>query len=275
MKEGIDDMQHSEPYVSESPGRKKVPSKAKSFIDAAVEAGRTSLLEYEAEQVAKQYKIPVARGGLASTEKQAVLLARGLGLPVAMKIVSPDVLHKTDVGGVRVNINSFPEVRKAFGEIIRNVKRANRKAEIKGIYVQTMAPKSYEFVVGGVRDPQFGPTVMFGLGGIYVEIFKDVSFRIAPVSEEDALGMMKEIKSAQLLAGFRGSKPLDTNAAAAVIRAVGQMMFDFDAIDSIDINPLFIYQRGVMATDVRIILKSQKTEPKGTDQESPSSFPQN
>ncbi|HZW58622.1 MAG TPA: acetate--CoA ligase family protein [Nitrososphaerales archaeon] len=251
-------MQHSEQSSETSViqrGGRKVPSKAKSFIDAAVEARRTSLLEYEAEQVAKQYRIPVAKGGLATTEKQAVLLARGIGLPVVMKIVSPDILHKSDVGGVIVNLNSFPEVRKAFAEIMRNAKRANRKAEIKGVYVQKMAPKSYEFVVGGLRDPQFGPTVMFGLGGIYVEIFKDVSFRIAPVSEEDAQSMMKEIKSSQLLTGFRGSKPLDTKAAALVLQAVGQIMFDFEEIDSIDINPLFIYPRGVMATDVRIILK--------------------
>ncbi len=178
-----------------------------------------------------------------------------------MKIVSPDIVHKTDAGGVIVNIGSPTEARSAFRKILRNAKHANKNADIKGIYVQKMAPKSHEFVVGATRDPQFGPTVMFGFGGIYVEIFKDVSFGLTPVSEEDALSMMQETKSAKLLTGFRGAKPLDQKSAAQVIQSVGKIMTDFPQIDSIDVNPLFIYPKGVLATDVRIILASKQIAP--------------
>ncbi|MHB1909049.1 MAG: acetate--CoA ligase family protein [Nitrososphaerales archaeon] len=236
---------------------KKGHDKASAFIGAAVEAGKTSLLEYEAEQVAKQYGIKVATGGLAQSEKQAVLLAKGLGFPLAMKIVSEDILHKSNVGGVKTNVDSISEVRATYSELIKNTKKANRKANITGVLVQKMAPKGQEFVVGGTRDPQFGPTVMFGLGGIYVELFKDVAFRIAPVSEADALAMMKEIKSAALLTGFRGSKPLDMKAAAKTIVQVSDLMIDQKDVESVDINPLFIYPKGVMAVDVRIILKKR------------------
>jgi acyl-CoA synthetase (NDP forming) len=235
-------------------GSKSPPSKARALIERAMKSGRNSLPEHEAEELVKQYKIPVARGSIATTETQAAAVAKSLGFPVVMKIVSPDILHKTDAGGVRVDIRSYSELKQAYKQIRRNARRANSKARIEGVYVQKMAPKSQEFVVGALRDPQFGPTVMFGLGGIYVEIFKDVSFRLTPVSEEDVSSMMKEIKSAKLLTGFRGSKPLDVNSTASVIRAVGRIMTNFPAIESIDINPLFIYHKGVMATDVRIIL---------------------
>jgi acetate---CoA ligase (ADP-forming) subunit beta len=219
------------------------------------------LFEYEADEVAKLYDIPTVRAGLAETEKRALLLARKIGFPIVMKIVSPDIIHKTDAGGVVVGINSTSDVRKAFRDIIKNVKKAKKNADIKGIYVQRMAPKTQEFVAGGTRDPQFGPTVMFGLGGIYVELYKDVSFRLAPLSDEEALGMMQEIKAAPLLTGFRGSKPLDMKACAGVIRAVGRMMDEIKQIDSVDINPLLVYEKGSKAVDVRIILVSGNPAP--------------
>lgn len=232
------------------------PIGARSIIERALSSGKKALLEYEAEDLARRYKIPVASSGLAKTEKEAASLSRRLGYPVVMKIVSPDILHKTDVGGVKVNIGSDREARETFRTILRNAKRARKGADLIGVLVQKMAQRSSnEFVVGATRDPQFGPTVMFGLGGIYIEIFKDVSFRLAPVSETDSMKMMREIKSSALLTGFRGSKPLDMVSASRVIRAVGEIMLDFDSIDSIDINPLFIYPRGVLAPDVRILLK--------------------
>lgn len=240
---------------------KKGRDKATSFIRAAVEASKSSLLEYEAEQVAKQYGIKVATSGLAQTEKQAVLLAKGLGFPLAMKIVSEDILHKSNVGGVKTGINSIGEARQGYNQLIKNVKKANPKASINGVLVQKMAPKGQEFVVGANRDPQFGPTVMFGLGGIYVELFKDVAFRIAPVSERDALEMMKETKSSAILTGFRGSKPLDIRAAAKTIMQVSDLMMDQKDVESVDINPLFIYPKGVMAVDVRIILGKSEGKP--------------
>ncbi len=241
---------------------KKVHDEATEVIDSAAQAGKLSLLEYDAEKVAQLYGIKVASSGLAKSEKEARSLARRLGFPLAMKIVSEDILHKSDVGGVKTNIASTGEAWRAYREILRNAKKANRRAKIEGVLVQQMAPKGYEFVVGGTRDPQFGPTVMFGLGGIYVELFKDVAFRLAPVTEEEALVMMKEIKSYQLMTGFRGSEPLDISAAAKTIMAVGDLMVDQPQIDSLDINPLIVYHMGVMAVDVRMILKKrdQSTE---------------
>ncbi len=224
------------------------------IIRQARHSGKTSLLEHEAERVASEYGIKVARSEVASSEKQAILLAKKFGLPVAMKIVSQDIIHKTDVGGVKAGISSISGVRQAYGEIIRNAKKANSKANVRGVLVQEMAPKSYEFVVGGVRDPQFGPTIMFGLGGIYVELFKDVAFRLAPISTEEALSMMNEVKSSKLLKGFRGARPLDTQSAAKTIANVGRLMLEQPEVESIDINPLFIYEKGVLAVDVRIIL---------------------
>jgi acetyl-CoA synthetase (ADP-forming) len=215
-------------------------------------------LEQDAETVAKEYGITVSRSGLATTEKEALTLSKKLGFPLVMKIVSRDILHKSDIGGVKAGVKSNGEVRRAFREIIANARKANRKASISGILVQSMAQTGHEFVVGGTRDPQFGPTVMFGLGGIYVELFKDVSFRLAPLDQGEALSMMDEIKSSRLLTGFRGSKPLDKTSAAKVIMAVGDIMNDHPEIDSVDINPLFIYPKGVCAVDVRIILHSQQ-----------------
>ncbi len=246
---------------------KKARDKATALIRSALEAEKTSLLEREAEEVAKQYGIKAASSGLAQSEKQAEALSKKVGFPVVMKIVSRDILHKSDLGGVKINLTSTEEAKKAYREILRNAKRSNRKARIEGVLVQKMAPKAPEFVVGGTRDPQFGPTVMFGLGGIYVELFKDVAFRIAPISEEEALSMMKETKSYSLLTGFRGSKPLDIRAAAKTIMAVGELMIDQPEVDSVDINPLFIYPKGAMAVDVRVILKKPAKENKGHAQD--------
>ena len=237
------------------------PKKASAFVNRAIQEGRNSLLEYEADQVAKEYGISVLRAGLATTEKRAVFIARRLGFPVAMKIASPDIPHKTDAGGVKLDINSNSKIIRAFGEITRNARKVSPKADIRGVYIQRMAPKSQEFVVGGLRDPQFGPTVMFGLGGIFVELYKDVSFRLAPVSSEEALEMMKETRAAALLTGFRGSKPLDMESAANVIQAVGKMMTELEVIESVDINPLLIYPNGCKAVDVRMMVSNARSKP--------------
>jgi succinyl-CoA synthetase beta subunit len=224
------------------------------IIDQALRDGRNSLLENEAERVAKLFGINVPRSFLAASENDAVEDAKRIGFPVVMKIVSADILHKSDVGGVIPSVTTPKGVRQAYAELFRHAKIANRKARIEGILVQKMVPKTFEFVVGGVRDPQFGPTVMFGLGGIYVELFKDVSFRLAPLSKSEAVSMTSEIKSAKLLDGFRGSPPLDRNSAALAIVAVGNMMSKLEQVESIDINPLLVYPKGSIAVDVRVIL---------------------
>jgi acyl-CoA synthetase (NDP forming) len=224
------------------------------WILKARREGRSALYEFEAEKLAKSFGIPVVRAGLAKTESESVAIAKKIGFPLVMKIVSQDILHKSDVGGVKTDINSSSEVKAAFKEIVRNVKKAKKDARIEGIYIQKMESKSFEFVVGGARDRQFGPTVMFGMGGIYVELYKDVSFRLAPVSDEDAETMLDEIRAAPLLKGFRGSRPLDSAAIISVIQKVGSMLSNIQAIDSIDINPLLVYEKGCKAVDVRVVL---------------------
>jgi acyl-CoA synthetase (NDP forming) len=231
-------------------------NKTKGIIERSIALGRRSLLEHEAEKLATSYGIPTAKSGIANSEKEAASISLKIGYPVVLKIISPDILHKTDVGGVKVGIKSQAEAREAYRAIIRNTLRAKKDAKVVGVLVQKMASSGREFVVGATRDPQFGPTVMFGLGGIYVELFQDVSFRLAPVSERDSMAMILELKSAPLLTGFRGSKPLDLNATSRVIRSVGKMMADNSSIDSIDINPLFVYTKGALATDVRVILRN-------------------
>jgi acyl-CoA synthetase (NDP forming) len=235
--------------------KKRRQEKASKIIESALKSGRTSLLEFEAEQIAKLYGVPIAPSGLAHNQKEAASIAKKIGYPVVMKIVSEDILHKSDAGGVKTDVGSEKDVKRDYIEIIKAAKKAKPGAKLRGVLVQKMAPKGHEFVVGGTRDPQFGPAVMFGLGGIYVELFKDVAFRIAPLNMKEAISMMKETKSYHLLSGFRGSKPLDINSAAKTIMSVAQLMYEQPSIDSIDINPLFIYQKGVKAADVRIIPK--------------------
>ncbi len=231
--------------------------KPRRLIEAAINEGRKSLLEHEADELAKMYGIPLPKAGLARSENDAVKIARKIGYPIAMKIVSPEILHKTDVGGVRLGLDSRAEVKRAFAEIMKNAKKVSDKVDITGVYVQRMAEKAHEFVVGAIRDPQFGPAVMFGIGGIYVELFKDVTFRLAPLSLEEATSMTNDFKAAPLLRGFRGAKPLDVSTAARTIQAVGKMISENPQIESIDINPLLVYEKGAVAVDVRVILHKQ------------------
>jgi acetate---CoA ligase (ADP-forming) subunit beta len=227
---------------------------AERLVEKALKEGRSSLFETEAEQIARLFGIVVPRSSVATTQRQAVSSAKALGFPVIMKIVSPDILHKSDVGGVVPDVKSPEDVRASFALIIRNAKKANPAARIEGVLVQKMARSSFEFVVGGIRDQQFGPTVMFGLGGIYVELFKDVSFRLAPLTKAEAFSMMEEVKSSKILSGFRGSKPLDKESVARTIISVGRLMSELPKVKSLDINPLIVYEKGSIAVDVRIVL---------------------
>ena len=235
--------------------RRDAHKTASRIIAAAARSGRRGLLESEADRVAAAYGIRVAESALARSGKEAVLRAKALGFPVVLKVVSKDILHKSDVGGVKAGVSSAAGVRAAYAEILGNVKRAEPEAVVEGILVQRMAPRGHEFVAGATRDPQFGPAVMFGLGGVYVELFRDVSFRLAPLTKGEALDMMGGTKASRLLAGFRGSPPLDVGAAAETLVAVGRLITDVPEIDSIDINPLFVYPRGTLAVDVRIVLR--------------------
>jgi succinyl-CoA synthetase beta subunit len=239
---------------------------SQKLIRKARQEGRSALYEFEAEKMARTFGIRVVKAGIARSEAESFAIAKKIGFPLVMKIVSPDILHKSDVGGVKTGIKSISEARAAFKEIVRNVRRAKKDARIEGIYIQKMEPKSFEFVVGGTRDRQFGPMVMFGMGGIYVELYKDVSFRLAPVSDEQARSMLREIRAAPLLSGFRGSRPLDEKSLISVIQAVGSMLRTIEEIDSIDINPLLVYEKGCKAVDVRVVL----TPPSETKRDVPS-----
>mgnify|MGYP000973144472 FL=1 len=204
--------------------------------------------------------MPVTEIGLAKTEDEAVALSKKFGYPVVLKIVSPDILHKSDAGGVKVNINDEAGVRDAFQTIMKNAKAYKADADIHGIAVQEMAPWGTEVILGSVNDAAFGPTVMFGLGGIFVEVLKDVTFRVSPVTKSQAEEMIGDIKGAAILAGTRGEKPKDRVELAKAIYAYSCMIYDLqDEIKESDANPVLVYDEGngLKVADARIILKAK------------------
>jgi len=239
---------------------KPIPEAAQDVIAAVRAQGRRVLTEVEAKEVFASYGLPVAATVLAKTEDAAVKAARDIGFPVVLKIVSPDILHKSDAGGVKLNIKDDDAVRSAFRNIMAGAKSYKAGANIRGVAVQQMAPAGTEIILGSVIDPSFGPTVMFGLGGIFVEVLKDVTFRIAPVSLTQAGRMMDEIEGAPILAGARGETPRDRDALAELITVYSRMIMDLeDDIAESDANPVFVYEkgRGLKVVDARIILKKR------------------
>ena len=227
------------------------------IIEEAKRQNRRVLLEHEAKEVVKHYGIPIAPTKLAMNEERAVEIARKLGYPVVVKIASPDITHKSDIGGVVVGLKSDEEVIEAFRTVILNAKRYVPAATIQGVVVQKMVPKGREVIIGATKDPVFGHILMFGLGGVYVELFKDVSFRLAPLSLREAREMVTETKAYALLRGFRGEPPADINALVNVLLRVSKLVTDIPQIVEMDINPLFVYEEGVgaIAVDVRIIIE--------------------
>ena len=233
---------------------------ALEIIARARSDGRDSLTEIEAKQVFAAYGLPITKTQLAKSEEEAVELARSVGFPVVMKIVSPDILHKSDAGGVKVNIKDEASVREAYRTILNNAKAYKADARIHGIAVQEMAPWGTEVILGSVNDATFGPTMMFGLGGIFVEVLKDVTFRVAPVAEGQAMRMLGEIRGAPILAGVRGEKPRDRQAMAATVCRYSSMILDLaNEISESDANPVLVYEegKGVRVADARIILKKK------------------
>ena len=224
------------------------------IIERAKREGRKFLMEHEAKAICKHYGIPVTKYEVAKDPEEAVRIAENLGYPVVMKIVSPQVIHKSDVGGVIVGLRTPEEVKKAYQEIIDNVKRHVPDAEIVGILVQEMAPHSTEVIVGAIRDPQFGPTIMFGLGGVLVELLKDVSFRVAPFDEEEAMEMMKEIRTYKILEGYRGAPKADLSSLAKVIVSTANLMTELSDVAQLDLNPVFAYEDRALVVDARMIL---------------------
>lgn len=225
-----------------------------SIVAQARAEGRSLLSEIEAKEVLHQAGVAVERAVLATTIEAARTHAEQIGYPVVLKIVSPDISHKSDIGGVKVGLEDADAVTAAFDEIMRNANAAAPDANITGIAVQHMAPQGTEIIVGMTTDPQFGPVVMFGLGGIMVEVMKDVSFRIVPVSERDAAQMIDEIKGKAILDGVRGQPPLDKAAIAKAILAVSEFVEHNPDIQELDLNPMMVYAEGAIAVDARIAL---------------------
>jgi acetyl coenzyme A synthetase (ADP forming)-like protein len=202
-----------------------------------------------------QSQIPTLPMTLARSANEAAHIAQEMSFPVALKIASPDISHKSDVGGVEVGLRTASAVRAAYKRIVANARAAKPDAHIEGVTVQAMARPGREVIVGAVRDPQFGPLVMFGSGGVYVELLKDVSFRLAPVARDEALAMVEETLAGKLLAGLRGQPPADKSAVANVIVAVSQLIASDDSLAEMDINPLIVYNEGegAVAVDVRMV----------------------
>ena len=233
---------------------------ALSIIENARADKRGALTEIEAKDVFRAYGLPITTSMLAKTEDDAVALANKIGYPIVMKIVSPDILHKSDAGGVKVNLKNETEVRDAFKTIMTNSKAYKADANIHGVVIQEMAPWGTEVILGSVNDATFGPTVMFGLGGIFVEVLKDVTFRVAPFSLNQAKKMISEIRGAPILDGVRGEKPRDKDALADLICRYANMVIDLkDEIGESDANPVLVYEesKGLKVVDARIILKKK------------------
>jgi acyl-CoA synthetase (NDP forming) len=213
------------------------------------------LTEVESKELVKKAGIPVVEAKLARSKKEAISISKEMGLPVVLKISSLDVVHKSDSGGVKLGLANATQVGKAYNEIISSVKQAYPEARIEGVSVQPMAPPGVEVIVGMSTDPQFGPVLMFGLGGILVEVLKDVSFRIVPVSARDAREMIREIKGYPVLEGYRGQKPASIPALEKLIVKVSQFVEKNPRIKELDLNPIFAYPDKAVAVDARIILE--------------------
>jgi len=225
------------------------------ILSQARREGRKALLETEAKKICMEYSIPVTKFELAKNETEAVKEANKIGYPVVLKIVSPDIIHKSDVGGVVVNLRDEKGVQNAYNRILENVKKHNAEARIIGMLVQEMAPPSTEVIVGAIKDPQFGPSVMFGLGGIFVEVLKDVTFRVAPITRDEACEMISEVKAYPLLKGYRNTPPVDIGAIAEILLNTSKLVIDHQEIKELDLNPIMVYEKGAKTVDARIILE--------------------
>jgi acetyl-CoA synthetase (ADP-forming) len=232
-----------------------VLNKTSKIISQVRLEGRKALLETEAKTICEEYDIPVTKFKLAKNEREAAEFAEELGFPVVLKIVSPDIIHKSDAGGVMLNLKSKTEVQAAYGKILENAKKYKATAKIMGVLVQEMTPQSTEVIVGAIKDPQFGQTLMFGLGGIFVELLKDVTFRIAPITQEDAQEMITEVKAYPLLKGYRNTPPADIDAIINILLNTSRLVMDNPEIKELDLNPVMAYDKSAKTVDARIILE--------------------
>ena len=238
-------------YLSEELGMHQTAK----IISQAKKAGRSALLETEAKSVCLEYGIPVVESVLAGCAEEAAAAAGRIGFPVVLKVVSPDIIHKTEAGGVLVNLKSEAEVAAGYKKIVANAAKYRADAEVVGVLVAELAPPATEVIVGALKDPQFGQTVMFGLGGIFVEMLKDVSFRVAPLTEDDARDMITQLKAYPLLTGYRNTPAADVDALVKILCNTSRLVMEHPQIKELDLNPIRAYPKGVKTLDARIILE--------------------
>ena len=231
--------------------------KKKEILDRARQEKRTVLTEIEAKQILIQSGINCTDTRLAATKEAAVELSEEFGYPVVLKVSSVDITHKSDAGGVKVNLKNKAEVENAFDEIIQSCKTAVPTAKIEGVSVQPMGKPGIEVIIGVIKDPSFGPTIMFGLGGVFVEVLKDVAFRIIPIEKSDAGDMINEIKGKKLLEGYRGQEPADVASLQQMLLKLSDFVNETPEIQEIDMNPVFAYKDGAVVVDARIILSTE------------------
>lgn len=215
------------------------------------------LNEVEAKELLHKAGIPVIETKLARTKSQAVNISKQMGFPVALKIISPDILHKSDAGGVKLGLDKASEVSRAYSEMMISIKQKISQARIEGVSVQKMVTSGVELIIGMSNDPQFGPVIMFGLGGVLVEVLKDVSFRLVPVNKIDAAEMVREIKGYTLLQGYRGQKPVNVSRLEDIIVKISEFIEKNPRIKELDLNPVFAEGKDIVAADARIVLEAE------------------
>jgi len=227
------------------------------IIEVARKQGRALLTEIESKIILKDRGINIVETRLAKTRDEAISLSKQIGFPVVLKIASQDITHKSDVGGVKAGLNNEGEAGAAYDSIMVSVREKNPEAVIQGVSVQSMARPGVEVIVGMSKDPQFGPVAMLGLGGLLVEVLKDVSFRLIPLTEKDARDMIKEIKGYSLLKGYRGQQPCDIKSLESLLFQVSKFVEDNPDIKEMDLNPVIVYESGTTVVDARIVLENE------------------
>lgn len=225
------------------------------IIERARSEARVFLTEIESKELLRQAGINTIDTKLATSKSETVSISKQLSFPVALKIASPDIVHKNDAGGVRLGLETPEQVGKAYDEILANVSQKHPQARVQGVSVQRMAPPGTEVIIGMSKDAQFGPVLMFGLGGVWVEILDDTSLRVIPVTKKDAREMIREIKGYQLLTGYRGQEPVDISKLEELLLAVSEFAEQNPILKELDLNPVIAYSDSAVAVDARVILE--------------------
>jgi acetyltransferase len=235
----------------------KAKPEGQKIMATARQDGRNALLEFEAKRLFAIHGAPFSGDLLAATADEAVEFAEKIGNEVVLKIVSPDILHKSDAGGVKIKLRTEMEIRQGFEEIIKNAAKFNPKADIRGVLVSPMANEGIEVIIGTKYDDQFGPIIMYGLGGIMVEILQDVSFRVLPITPPNARKMIEQTKSYPILNGARGKPPLDKKSVRRLLMLCSEIAVAYPEIHEMDLNPVIVHEEGLSIVDARIILKPE------------------